>query len=192
MAGSAENTALWDGADVYIAAVGTAGPADLTSAWATEWRPVGLLNGEEGFTESREDETSEHYAWGGILYRRTRSKHKRTIRFVALEDNDVVFSLVNPGSARAVDPETGIKRSTVRVPTAAQFAVGFETRDGDTIRRRVVARAEVQEVGEIKDSESEPTIYEITVLIFPTSDGVLYEDIESAPAAGPEEEPTTV
>ncbi|QOI66924.1 major tail protein [Microbacterium phage GardenState] len=181
MAGNAANTSQWAGADVFITRTpGLAGPTDLTSPWPVGWEPVGLLDGEEGFTEAREDETSERFAWGGVLVRRSKSKHKRTIRFVALEDNEVTFGLVNPGSERT--SLNGVRRSTVKVPVAGdRFSIGFETRDGARIKRRVVETAEVQEVAEIKESETEPTIYDITVVIFPDADGVLYTDIETDP-----------
>ncbi|WP_424936671.1 MULTISPECIES: hypothetical protein [Bacteria] len=182
MAGNPAATNLWAGADVYIAPVLTAGPQDLVSPWGASWKPAGLLDGEEGFTEKREDETSERYAWGGLLYRRSKSKHKRTIRFVALEDNAVTFGLINPGSTRT--STGGVRKATVKVPTAGdRFAIGFETRDNGRIRRRVVSVAEVQEVAEIKDNEKDPTVYDITVIIFPDSDGVLYTDIEHDPEA---------
>ncbi|WDS51648.1 major tail protein [Microbacterium phage Barnstormer] len=180
MAGNANNTSQWAGADVFIATPGSEGPTDLISAWPSEWSPVGLLDGEEGFTEAREDETSERFAWGGILVRRSKSKHKRTIRFVALEDNATTFGLVNPGSERTT--LNGTRRSVVKVPTTGdKFAIGFETRDGARTKRRIVETAEVQEVAEIKESETEPTIYDITVVIFPDAEGVLYTDIETDP-----------
>lgn len=180
MTGNAKNTNQWAGADVFIASEGLAGPTDLVGAWPNGWAPVGLLDGEEGFTEAREDETTEKYAWGGILVRRSKSKHKRTIRFVALEDNAVTFKLVNPGSQRV--SAGGVRTSTVKVPTVGEkFAIGFETRDGSKIKRRIVDTAEVQEVAEIKDSESEPTIFDVTVIIFPDADGVLYTDLETDP-----------
>lgn len=181
MTGNAKNTAQWAGADVFITRdPNVSAPSDLITPWATGWEAVGLLDGEEGFTEEREDETSERFAWGGVLVRRSKSKHKRTIRFVALEDNSTTFGLVNPGSDRTT--LNGIRRSTVKVPVAGdRFSIGFETRDGSRIKRRVVDTAEVQEVAEIKESETEPTIYDITVVIFPDADGVLYTDIETDP-----------
>lgn len=180
MAGNAKNTAQWSGADVYIGRVGTAGPSDLTSAWPTGWKPAGLLDGEEGFTEARDQETSERYAWGGILVRKTSSNHKRTIRFVALEDNDVTFDLVNPGSERTT--ASGERVSIVKVPTpGTKFTIGFEMRDGDRVKRRIVDVAEVEEVAELKDAENEPKVFDITVVIFPDADGVLYTDIETDP-----------
>ncbi|WP_336628442.1 MULTISPECIES: phage tail tube protein [unclassified Microbacterium] len=181
MAGNSNNTAQWAGADVFISRTpAIAGPTDLVSPWPAGWDIVGLLDGEEGFTEKREDETSERFAWGGVLVRRSKSKHKRTIRFVALEDNRTTFGLVNPGSVRT--SLNGTRRSTVKVPSAGdRFSIGFETRDGSRVKRRIVQAAEVQEVAEIKESETEPTVYDITVVIFPDADGVLYTDIETDP-----------
>ncbi|UDL14619.1 major tail protein [Arthrobacter phage KeAlii] len=183
MAGDATNTALWTGADVYIAAEGTAGPADLTTAWGAGWDAAGLLDGEDGITETREGDSSDHYAWGGLLYRRTMSKHKRTFKFVALEDNDVTFDLVNPGSTRTTDGVSGVRTAKIKAPVAGmKFSVGFETRDGDKVKRRYAKHAEVVEVGEIKDSETEPTVYEITVVVYPEADGTLYTTVDDDPA----------
>lgn len=175
MAGDPTKAALWQNADVYIAAAGTEGPTDVSTAWAAGWEPVGLLDGEEGFAEEREDESEEYYAWGGILVKKTKAQHKRTIKFIALEDNDVVFKLVNPGSTRTT--ADGLTTSIVKVPSNAEFAIGFETRDGDKVKRRSILRATVEEVGEIKESESELTAYEITVVIYPESDGTLYTEV---------------
>lgn len=178
MTGDAKKTSLWSGADVFIAPEATVGPNDLTTAWAAAWKPVGLLDGEEGFTEERDGDTAEHYAWGGVLYKRTSSKHKRTIKFVALEDNDTTFALVNPGSERTA--ANGVRTSKVKVPAAGvRFAIGFELRDGVKTKRRIVKSAEVTEIGEIKESEEDPTVYEITVVIFPEADNTLYTDVET-------------
>lgn len=182
MSGNADNTSLWADADVYIAPHNTAGPADLVTEWASAWAVVGLLNGEEGFTESREAETSEHYAWGGKLYKRSTSKHKRTIKFVMLEDNDVTFDLINPGSTRTTSG--GVRSSTIKTPTSGdRFSIGFETREGSRIKRRFARHAEVVEVADIKESETDPTVYEVTVVIFPESDGTLYRTVETDPEA---------
>ncbi|QWY81834.1 major tail protein [Microbacterium phage Honk] len=178
MAGNAKNTSQWAGADVFIAPEGTDGPTDLVAAWGSGWDAAGLLDGEEGFTEGRDSESSESYAWGGLLYKSTRSKHKRTFRFVALEDNAVVFGLVNPGSERTA--AGGVRTSTVKTPKAGvRFAVGFELREGDKVKRRYAKSAEVVEVAEIKESESEPTVYDITVVVFPESDETLYRVVET-------------
>lgn len=179
MAGNADNTAIWEGADVFIGDEGATGPTDLTTPWGVAWSAAGLLDGEAGFVQSRSEDSSEHYAWGGILFKRTRSKHKRTFKFTALEDNAVVFGLVNPGSVRTA--AAGVRTSAIKVPTSHRFAVGFETRDGSKVKRRYAGSAEVVEVADITESETDPTVFEITVVIFPEADGTLYHEIETDP-----------
>lgn len=181
MAGDATNAALWQNADVYIAATGATAPTNVTSSWPYAWTAVGLLDGEAGFAESREEESNEIYAWGGLLVKKTKSKHKRTIKFTALEDNATVFALVNPGSTR--DTVDGVTTSAVKVPSSAEFAIGFETRDGDTTKRRIVKRAEVESIGEVVESESGLTVYEITVTIYPETNGTLYTEIAGSSVA---------
>lgn len=183
MAGDTTNAKLWAGADVFVNWDGTAtAPTDVTTAWGTGWEAAGLLDPEEGFTEGREEETNEFYAWGGVLVKKSKSRHKRTIKFVALEDNDTTFRLVNPGSTRTLDTISGLTTSTVTVPKYEEFSIGFEVTDGDETRRRTVERAEIEEIGEVKDSETELTVYEITVVLYPTAEGTLYTELSGAAA----------
>lgn len=178
MAGSAANANLWTNADVYIGPLGTLHPINVVQTYAGNWKAVGLLDGDEGFTEARDDETSERYAWGGLLVRTTRTKHKRTIKFTMLEDNADAFGLINPGSTRGA-PASGLTTTTVKVPVAGTFiAMSLETRDGYRVKRRNIVKAEVTEVGEIKHSETDVTAYEVTVTIYPDSGGVLYTDLD--------------
>jgi hypothetical protein len=76
VAGDIANPRFWVNADVWVASVGTTAPTDVAAAWPANWDTVGLLT-EDGMTESRNDDTADHYAYGGILIRTTRSKHKR-------------------------------------------------------------------------------------------------------------------
>lgn len=181
MAGDASNAALWQNADVYVAAANTSGPSNVSSAWSNSWSAIGLLDGESGFAEAREEESNEIYAWGGLLVKKTKSKHKRTIKFVALEDNATVFGLINPNSTRTT--ASGLTTSTVKVPTIAEFAIGFETKDGTDVKRRIIKRATVESIGEVVESESGLTVYEITVAIYPETDGTLYTELSGTVSA---------
>lgn len=183
MAGDVANTQLWQGADVYVGPVATAAPTDCTTAWAAGWEAAGLLDGEEGFTMTREEDTEEHFAWGQILVRKTHSKHKRTLAFTALEDNDVTFALVNPGSTRTT--VTGLTTAKVVIPRYEDFAVGFELREGNVVKRRTVKRATIEEVDEFKESETELAVYTVTIVILPETDGELYQEILDADITTP-------
>ncbi|MDG4801720.1 hypothetical protein [Micromonospora sp. WMMD980] len=175
MAGDPTKADLWGGADVYIADVGTVEPSDLITPWSVDWEPVGILDGEEGFTWERDEDSSEFYGWGGILIRKTRSKHKRTVKFTALEDNEVVFELANPGSTRSTT--AGLVTAKIKVPQNRDFAIGFELRDGDKRIRRTVKRATADVDGEVKESETELTAYNFLVTLYPEGDGTLYTEL---------------
>jgi hypothetical protein len=185
MAGDTANATQWGEADVYIADAATTEPTDVTTAWGVGWTAVGLLSGEDGFAMAQEEDSEDFYAWGSILVGRTKSKHKRTIKFVTMEDpidNEAVHRLVNPGSVAVSTDSDGVSTSTVKVPGRDTFAIGFETRTGTETKRRLVKRAEVQEIGEVVDSEEGYTLREITVVIYPENDGTLFTDLKGPSA----------
>lgn len=185
MSGDASNTSLWTDADVRVDwSLEGAEPTDSFTPYGAEWMLAGLLDGGEGFSESRDEETSEHFAWGGVLIKKTRGKHKRTIKFVALEDNLTTFRLLNPGSTRSAKDAEGVTVSKIKVPKYEDFSISFEVREGDTVRRRTVKRATIETIDEMKDAEDAPSVYGVTIVIYPEADGTLYTDV-SGPATAP-------
>lgn len=174
MAGDIDNPRIWSGADVYVAPVGTTAPTNLATSLNAAYKALGLL-GEDGATENRDQESTDHYAWGGILVRTTKSKHKRTMTVIALEDNLTVLGLVEPNSVTTDDGS--IATTVVSVPTDPDpRSFVLQISDGDITKRRHIAKGEVTEVAEITLSDSEMTGYELTITIYPV-DGVLYTDI---------------
>jgi hypothetical protein len=172
MSGNAENARLWADADVYVADdLAAVTPADIDTPFAATWGLVGLLNGEDGFTEAREEEKGDHYAWGGILVRTSRRNFKLTKKFSALEDNAVTRKLLWPGSGAG----------QLIVPRPVPVKVAFETRDGDSKRRLITERYAVIDVdGDVTENESDLTKYELLATIFPTAAGVLFTEQKSA------------
>lgn len=167
MSGNPDNASLWTDADVYIAAsLLTADPANINTPFDTDWDLVGLLDGDDGFVEARDLQVDDFYAWGGLLVRTSRRNFTLTRKFSALEDNETVRSIVWPGSTE----------TAIFVPDFSnRFRIAFETREGDATRRVISKNyAQVDEVADITDSESALTKYEITVKIYPDSDGQLF------------------
>lgn len=184
MAGDPDNAALWANADVYVSMDRSApDPEDTWSPWAVEWGLVGLLDGDEGFTQGREDDVTEFHAWGGLLVRTSKNKHKRTFKFVALERNATTFGLINPGSTITEPDANDMTTSVIKVPRNVRFKIGLELREAGKTRRRLLDRAEITEVGEIKESENELEKYEITIAVIPDGDGTLYRELEGPDVA---------
>lgn len=180
MAGDTDNPRVWVNADVYVGPTTAAAPDDIATPLDTDFEALGLL-GEDGMTESRDEDKTDHYAWGGILVRTTRSKHKRTIKVIALEDNPVVFDLVNPGST--AETTAGVTTRTVKTPAPNKKSFVFEMVDGDITRRLYVPTGEVLDVGDIESSDSALTQKELTVTVYPDADGVVYIEITDDPQA---------
>ncbi len=191
MSGDTRNPRIWVNAEVrttpdldvpttLIAAIETGGWA---SGWGAGWDDLGLLS-EDGLTQTRDQEVTDHYAHGGILWRTTKSKQKRTIQVTALEDNAVVFPLVNPGStAEAIGG--GITHRTIKIPQPDPRGFGLELRDGPIIARRIIPLGEISEVGEESITDNEGAAYPLTINIYPDGDGVLFHEFTNNPAAIP-------
>lgn len=180
MSGDIDNPRIWVDADVYVADVGATAPDDLVTSWPEGWEALGLIS-EDTPVEGRSQDTTDHYAHGGILFRTTRSKHKRTLKVTALEDNPVVWGLVNPGST--ADSAAGMTTRTVKVPVPDPRAFGLELVDGSVTMRRIIPKGEVVDVGDVTMGDSDPVMFELTINIYPDADGVLYVDLTDDPQA---------
>lgn len=165
MAGDPTNASLWTDADVYVGPLTAVNPATIDDPFPAEWGLVGLLDGDEGFTESRDEDVDDKYAWGGILVRTSRAHFKLTKGFTALEDNQTTRSLIWPGSSD----------TQIIVPKPERVKVAFETREGDTIKRLITAQyAEISLDGDVTENETDLTTYTLVATIFPTSGKVLF------------------
>lgn len=155
---------LWPNADVLVAPLGTAIPATINDPWHANWKYVGCLDGDAGFPLARSVEKADKYFWGGGLLRSTRKNFKLTQKFTAFEGaGEVVAGLAWPGS----DLATGV----LKVPHPERILVAFEMREGTNKKRLITEyQAEVDLIGEVKDAESEVTMWEFEVTFFPNSD----------------------
>lgn len=158
MAGDIDNASIWPEADIYVAPLGTALPADIDSDFSVTWELVGLLDGDAGIAYGRTEDTSDLFAWGGVLVRQARAHFKATAAFTALEDNDVTRDLIWPGSTE----------TSIVVPRPGKVLMAFETREDDKVKRLITSNyAECTVNGDIVDKESDLTRYEIIATIFP-------------------------
>jgi uncharacterized protein YjdB len=166
VAGDPLKANLWTDADVYTSTnLSATLPANASTAFGVDWDLVGLLDGDEGFPESRDEDTDDKFAWGGILVKTSRNHFKLTKSFTALEDNDTTFSLLWPGSSA----------TQIIVPRPAKLLVAFEVREGTKVRRLITANyAEVSLDGDHGENETDLESMAFTATIYPTGGGVLF------------------
>ncbi|MFC8520813.1 Ig-like domain-containing protein [Streptomyces sp. NPDC057257] len=167
MSGDPTKANLWTDADVYVSFnLSAALPANADTAFGPDWHLVGLLDGDEGFPETRDEDTDDKFAWGGVLVRTSRQHFKLTKSFTCLEDNDTTRKLVWPGSTD----------SRIKVPRPERVLVAFETREGEKVRRLITSQyAECALDGDHGENETDLESATIAATIFPTSDGWLFE-----------------
>src|SRR5690554_1355186 len=117
MGGDPSKAAVWAFADVYVGSLEAENPASIDTEFGSDWDLVGLLDGDAGFVYARQEEETDHYAWGGVLVRTSRRNFKQTVAFTALEDNPTTRALIWPGSSA----------SQLIVPKPARIKIAFET-----------------------------------------------------------------
>lgn len=160
MANEPENVGFWANADVLVSFdLDAAVPATVDDAFSADWHTVGILDGDDGFTHSEEEDSTDNFGWGGIDLGERNKNFKRMSTFTALEYNQYTRQLMYPGSA---DGEIGVPDRSIHVLLA------FETRDGDKIRRRITKyKARVKLAGDVADNETDPSKIQFEARILP-------------------------
>jgi hypothetical protein len=181
MAGNPTNAAVWGGADVLIAPIGTALPTG-NAAFGAGWEYVGLLDGGQGFEESIETTSTDHEAWGYGVIATTYKGTKVTKTFTALEENSVVMGLVYDTSGMTFDDEAGTYSGDLAVrDNTERVLVAFVTTSGDT-ERRMITKNYATIAATSAGSESEEALQSkgFTVTIVPDATRVLYATYKGA------------
>lgn len=175
MAGDPSKASLWADADVYVAAdPAETNPTNSGVAFGADWGLVGLLDGEAGFVHSRSEDTSDLFAWGGILVRTSRRNFRQTVAFTALEDNETTRSLIWPGSTA----------TKLFVPRPVPVKLALEKREGDHVHRLITARHAIVTLNaDVTEGEADLTKYELLATIFPKADGQLWDVQDSVEEA---------
>ena len=180
MAGNPTNVKIWEDADVRIlkpsdivapATVDTLIPADVTTPFGGAWLLAGLLDGSDGFGESREWDETEHTAWGYGLIKVSSRNFKMTRTFTALEANVVTDYLYSPG-------DTATK---VIVAKPAYVYLAFESTADDATKERLITTMPARVTApESNRNEEDLASREFTCNIFPNSDKELFHRLVSA------------
>ena len=180
MAGNPANVKIWEDADVRILKPAdivdpdtfeTLIPANIDAAWDDAWLLAGLLDGSDGFGESREWDETEHTAWGYGLIKVSSRNFKMTRTFTALEVNAVTDYLYSPG-------DTATK---VIVAKPAYVYLGFETTADDATKERLITTMPARVTApESNRNEEDLASREFTCNIFPNTDKELFHRLVSA------------
>lgn len=173
--GEVENTRSWSNANVWVAfrdeitGEFPAVPATVNDEFGVDWHMVGLLDGDQGFTESTTETTTDTFAWGSILIASRKSDQRDTKTFTAYETNEVTDRLRSievdgPNFKQFRRPAEAVKVCFEKIDAAKQVA-----------ERQITANyAEIAINGDRTENETNPQVHPFIATIFPATDLSLY------------------
>lgn len=169
------------GGAIYSAPLGTALPTDATTALDKALKALGYIS-EDGLKNSDERSVEDIKAWGGDIVNSVQTEKKDSFSYTLIEAlNPDVLKEVYGASNVTGDLTNGIK-ITVNAKELEDHVIVIDMLlKGNAIKRIVLPKAKVTEVGEITYADGESVGYETTVVAFPDESGnTHYEYIKAA------------
>jgi hypothetical protein len=153
---------------VYVAPKGTALPEDVTTPLNAAFTSVGFIS-EDALTESLAITTERLRAWQRpVGIRSLTTEVEWTFQFGMLETSPLVLDLYYGGAVSTVD--TGVATTEILAwPTSTQRAMVIEIEDGDVLTRYAIPVVEIGEREEVNHSNTEGTIWGVTVNVMGSS-----------------------
>ncbi len=182
MAGDTENIRIWETGDVYVGDVGTPAPTDVESALDAGWEPLGVLH-EDGLTEGYDADETEHWTWNAGLGRKTVNHEVHSKKVIALEDTDLVWQLLHPGSTS--EESGGITTRTTKRHVNSRKAFLFEKTDGTVISRKVFPNGEAFQDGEVTSNGQDMAGFPLMVVAYEDENGAYEIEVTNDVAAIP-------
>lgn len=187
MAGTSENVRIWSEIDIYLAPEGATMPTDVDAALDAAFEPVGFIDQDDALGRENTSDDTDHYAYGSRLIRKTSIKDKEVLSFTALENTDLVFRAMRPGSDSSTAGDVTTRRNRPKNIGLGIWACVIEKRDGDIIERECIPRAQITSSGSSQDSDNDMSGKPLMIDQLAVDDGeggVYYSDtITNDPAA---------
>ena len=169
------------GGAVFVAPIGTAIPTDGTTALAAAFVNVGYIS-EDGVTNEIETDTEEIKAWGGDIVLNPQTSRAERFTFTMIETNEQSLKLAFGDSNVTV--KDGGFAVVHNGKDREEHVMVIETLIGaNRVKRQVVPRGKVTEMGEIVYKDDEVLGYETTVsALIDESGNTAYEYIATIKA----------
>jgi len=153
---------------VFVGPKGTALPDDVTTPLNAAFKSVGFIS-EDALTESLAITTERLRGWQRPVGIRTLTTEVEwTFQFGMLETSPLVLDLYYGGAETTVD--TGVATTGILAwPTSTQRAMVIEIEDGDVLTRYAIPVVEIGEREEVNHTNTEGTIWGVTVNVMGSS-----------------------
>jgi len=155
---------------ISIADYGTTLPTDATSALDAAFENTGYVS-EDGVTNSNSPESDNIRAWGKDIVYVINSARDDVFKFTLIEslNGTVLKAVYGSDNVTVGDNAITVKANTDDLPEKS-YVIDTILRD-DTLKRIVIPRGKITEVGDIVYKDEELVGYEISVTCMPDDAG---------------------
>lgn len=163
---------------IFIAPKGTNVPTDATTELAEAFKNVGYIS-EDGVTNTIETDSEEIKAWGGDIVATPQTSRSETFQYTMIETNEVSLKHVFGDANVTVNAETGAITIKHNGNERDENPIVIETlMSGGRVKRQVIPRGKVKEIGDIVYKDDEAIGYETTIqALIDTEGNTAYEYI---------------
>lgn len=159
------------GGAIYRAPLGTSLPTDASSALSAAFKNLGFVS-EDGVTNSNSPESDEIKAWGGDTVLNLQTAKPDTFKYTLIEAlNAEVLKYVYGDANVTGTLETGLAVKANSDNQAENVLVIDMVLNGGVLKRIVIPKGKVSEVGDIVYQDGGAVGYETTLTALPDSSG---------------------
>ena len=174
-----------NGPGLWIAPAGTPPPADTTEDWSAPWRPLGYLS-EDGPTITQSTDSETLTPWQSRVPIRTVITGREIgMQFTLWQINPTTIALYFDA-----DPPTAGTDGSFRMELRSDepthlYAIGIDSRDGDTVFRIAFGRASLSDAGDMAITSGAAVPLDVTLSALDTGGLLGYVDV--GPVQGDDE-----
>lgn len=154
---------------IFWAPASTAVPTDASTALDTAFQSVGYVS-NEGLTEKETRTYQDHQAWGGDTVDSSQTEYAKAYSFKMIETNETTMKIrYGAGNVEATDGKvTKVKHNAKELPEGVWV---IEMIIKGKILRKVMPKAKITEIGDIAYNDGDLVKYDVTIGLFPDSNG---------------------